>query len=342
MSTSIILFKPSRSNYWYVSFTDSDGKRIQKSTGKTVKQEAYKVLTEFQTFIKTKSKPVLLSKLAEQFLEYARSNYAKGTFAVYNATLKRFQAICGDIAIHKLTARHWDTYRVERLKCASPVSVNIELRALKAFLNTLVRWGSLEHSPFNRQPLANVPESSPVFFSKEDFQKLLDVIKQAWLKEAVVFTVLTGLRRGELINLRWQDVNLQRRIFTVQSNPTFKTKQGKKRTLPLSETAFHLLTIKQPQSIGEYIFTFRGRQIPVSRISHLFKKYVRSAKLNDRLHWHSLRASFASWLVMDGVSIYAVSKLLGHSSVAVTQKHYAHLATENLYSDVNKISVSLN
>ena len=342
MPTSITLFKPSRSVNWYVQFTDADDHRKQKSTGKSTKREALKVLTEFQTLLKAKSKPILFSKLAEQFLEYARSNYSGKTFVAYKATLKRFQAICGDVALSKITARHWDTYRIERLKSVSPVSTNIELRALKSVFNTAVRWGSLERSPFNKQPLAAVPESSPVFFTKEDFQKLLNVIKQAWLKEAVVFTVLTGLRRGELINLRWQDVDLQRRIFTVQSNPTFKTKQGKKRTLPLNETAFHLLSLKHSQSIGEYVFTVGRKQITESRLSHLFKRAVREVSLNDKLHWHSLRSSFASWLVIDGVSIYAVSKLLGHSSVAITQKHYAHLATENLHNDVNKISVSLN
>ena len=344
MSTSITLYKPSRSVNWYVSFSDTEGNRKQKSTGKSTKREALKVLTEFQTLLKEKSKPILLSKQIEQFLEYAKSNYSGKTFVAYKATLKRFQPICEDVALSKITARHWDTYRIKRLEKVTPTSVNIELRALKSVFNTIVRWGSLERSPFNKQPFATVPESSPVFFTKEDFQKLLNVIKQSWLKEAVVFTVLTGLRRGELINLRWQDVDLQRCIFTVQSNPTFKTKQGKKRTLPLNETAFHLLSLKHSQSIGEYVFTHRGKQITESWLSHLFKRAVKTKDLglNDKLHWHSLRSSFASWLVIDGVSIYAVSKLLGHSSVAVTQKHYAHLATENLHADVNKIKVGMN
>ena len=177
--------------------------------------------------------------------------------------------------LNKITAKHWDTYRIERLKSVSPVSVNIELRTLKAFLNTVVRWGNLEHNPFNKQPFATVPEFSPLFFTKGDFQKLLNVLKHSWLKEAVVFTVLTGLRRGELINLRWQDVDLQRRIFTVQSNPTFKTKQGKKRVLPLNEMAFHLLSSKHSKNIGEYVFTHRGKQIAEDWLNQLFKRAVR-------------------------------------------------------------------
>jgi integrase len=342
MPTSITLFKPSRSINWYVQYTDTDGTRKQKSTGRSTKRNALKVLTEFQTFLKTKSKPILLSKQVEQFLEYAVSNYPQKTFDVYKATLKRFQAICGDIATHRITAKHWDTYRVERLKSVSPVSVNIELRTLKAFLNTLVRWGNLECNPFSKQPFATIAESSPVFFSKQDFQKLLDIIEQAWLKEAIVFSVLTGLRRGELINLRWQDVDMQRRIFTVQSSPTFQTKQGKKRTLPLSDIAYNLLKLKHSQGIGGYVFIHKGKQIAEDWLSQLFKRYVVAAKLDNKLHWHSLRASFASWLVIDGVSIYAVSKLLGHSSVAITQKHYAHLSSDNLHADVNRIKVGMN
>jgi integrase len=261
---------------------------------------------------------------------------------MYRAALKRFQAICGDVVLGKLTARHWDIYRIERLRHVSPISVNIELRTLRAFLNTAIRWGNLEHNPFSKQPFATVSEQTSTFFTREDFQKLITVIKQPWLKETVIFTVLTGLRRGELINLQWQDVDLQRRVITIQSNPTFRTKQGKKRVLPLNETAFQLLASKHSKDVGEYVFMVRGKQIAEDWLSQLFKRAVREAGLNDKLHWHSLRSSFASWLVINGVSIYAVSKLLGHSSVAITQKHYAHLATENLHSDVNKISISLN
>ena len=287
---------------------------------------------------------MLLSKLVEQFLEYAGSNYPLRTFEIYKRTLTQFLAICGDAALAKVTARYWDIYKVERLKKVSPVSVNKELRTLKAFLGTVVRWGHIEHNPFSKQPFATVSEQAPVFFTKEDFQKLLNVIKYSWLKEVVVFSVLTGLRRGELVNLRWQDVDLQRRVITIQSSPTYRTKQGKKRVLPLNEMAFHLLSAKHSQELGEYVFMHRGKQIAENWLSQIFKRAVKDkeAGLNDKLHWHSLRSSFASWLVIDGVSIYAVSKLLGHSSVTITQKHYAQLATENLHAEVNRISVSMN
>jgi len=71
MLTSISLFKPSRSHCWYIQFTDTDGRRRQKSTGKCIKRDALKVLIEFEKFLKAQVRPMLLSKLIEQFLEYA-------------------------------------------------------------------------------------------------------------------------------------------------------------------------------------------------------------------------------------------------------------------------------
>ncbi len=73
-----------------------------------------------------------------------------------------------------------------------------------------------------------------------------------------------------------------------------------------------------------------------------FKKAVYDGRLkDDRLHFHSLRHTFATWLVQDGVSIYAVKELLGHLDVKTTQV-YSHLQPEQLHSTVNKIDVSLN
>jgi site-specific recombinase XerD len=91
----------------------------------------------------------------------------------------------------------------------------------------------------------------------------------------------------------------------------------------------------------EYVFTLNGKKILDGWVSHAFKKAVRKAGVDSRLHFHSLRHTFATWLVQNGVGIYEVQKLLGHSSVAVTQV-YAHLAPSELHGAVEKISVSLN
>jgi site-specific recombinase XerD len=117
-----------------------------------------------------------------------------------------------------------------------------------------------------------------------------------------------------------------RGVIHIQSSPRFKTKQGKQRTIPLNSTALELLRGKRERQAGEYVFTLDGNgRISCDWVSHLFKRYVRKANLaDDRVHFHSVRHSFASWLVQGGATLYEVQKLLGHSSSKVTEI-YSHL-----------------
>jgi site-specific recombinase XerD len=128
----------------------------------------------------------------------------------------------------------------------------------------------------------------------------------------------------------------------VRSSPTFKTKQGKQRVVPLSDLAFHLLNSKSARRVSDYVFTLNGDKIPGTWATRKLKNYVYEAKLkDDRLHFHSLRHTFASLLIQDGVSLYEVQKLLGHSSIAVTQV-YSHLQPTQLHDAVNRVRLLEN
>ena len=91
------------------------------------------------------------------------------------------------------------------------------------------------------------------------------------------------------------------------------------------------------------VFTLNGREVYPNWISAKMKQYVVDASIGlpKKLHFHSLRHTFASWLVQDGVSIYAVKELLGHSDVKTTQV-YSHLQPEQMHNEVNRIHISMN
>lgn len=90
------------------------------------------------------------------------------------------------------------------------------------------------------------------------------------------------------------------------------------------------------------VFSFPdGRGLKVGYVGHRFKKFIRKAGLSEEIHFHSLRHTGATWLVQNGVSIYAVQKLLGHSNISVTQV-YSHLETESLFNSIEKISISVD
>jgi integrase len=270
---------------------------------------------------------------------------------LYRHALKRFQHVTGDIALTEVTAEHFDRFKSRRLtakterkrnpKPRSVMAVNMELRTLKAAFSVAKRWRLIERHPFVECSLCPAPECPAAFFSPEDFERLIGTIPERWLREAVLFAVLTGIRRGELLSLTWPQVDFSRRVLCIQNSPTFRTKSGKRRIVPLSDTAVYLLKGRRGLSGSEFVFTKNDATINGDWLTHQFKEYVRDAGLDEGLHWHSLRHSFASWLVQRGATLYQVQALLGHSSASMTEV-YSHLQPDQMHETVNRISVSMN
>jgi integrase len=339
------LYLTKRSNgYYYVGYF-LDGRKHWKTTKAKLKVDALKAISQLTELLKAKPKPTTLSAFTADFLSYASNIYASKTREMYFNALKRFERQFGDIRLSEISAKHLDDYIAHRLRPSkpgahriSPVSVNIELRALRAAMTVAVRWSLLPSNPFRGMRQLRCPEVPPTYFTKSDIQKLLSVISEEWLRDIIVFAALTGMRRGEVLNLRWENIDLKRRMISIQSGVTFTTKQGKRRVLPMSEILYSMLVAKVGQSSCAYVFHLQGQQLRNDQATKGLKKYVKLAGLNARLHFHSLRHTFASWLVQDGASLYEVQKLLGHSNISVTQV-YAHLLPESLHGTVNRLNI---
>jgi integrase len=293
-----------RCNIYYILYYQN-GRQRWKSTGATTKPEALQALARFRELSEQRLQSMSFEQFVARFLAFVDGNLAEKTVKLYRLVFKSFLPFIHGAYVNEITAETLDRYKGKRLKEISPVSVNVELRALKAALNTARRWKFIEKNPFDDVASVKVPETAPLFLSREDFQRLLSLISENWFRELVLFAVCTGLRQAEILNLRWADVDLDRRLISIESRPTWKTKMGKRRTVPLSETAHVLLVSKVGKSLSGYVFTLSEQKISGGYVSHKFKKYVRLANLqNQKLRFHSLRHTFATWLVQDGVSIY--------------------------------------
>jgi len=321
----------------------ANGKRKWKSTGHTQKPEALKALTRLRELLQERTKSVSFEAFTIDFLSFSEAkNHARKTFDLYKAILRRFGAFVRDASMVEITPETIDKYKTKRIREVSPVSVNVELRMLEAAFSTAKRWKLVGSHPFDGVSLASVPEQAPLHLSHADFQRLLSCIKEGWLRDVVLFAVLTGMRRGEILNLHWCDVDLVRKAVRIQSNASWQSKHGKRRTIPLSQTANLLLQRKVGISASEYVFTLNDAKIYENWVTHLFKRYVREANLsNQRIRFHSLRHTFATWLAESNVSTWEIQKLMGHSDIKTTQA-YSHIAAEGLHSTVNKISIEMN
>ena len=282
---------------------------------------------------------VSLGEFVERFMTYSEANHAGKTVKLFRSSLNGFSQVANVTCLREINPEHVDRYKTRRLGEVSPASVNVELRMLKSAFSTARRWKLIDSSPFEGIAFAHVPEKAPLFFEIREFQKLVECVQESWLREVVLFAVLTGMRQGEILNLRWADVDLSKRLVRIETGPTFKTKQGRRRTIPLNDSAVSLLSSMAGDKASDLVFTMNDRPLNAGWVTHLFKRYVRRSGLsNDRLRFHSLRHTFASWLVQDGATLYEVQRLLGHSSPQITEV-YSHLQAEHLHDTVNRIDL---
>jgi len=337
------LFK--RSNrIWYI-VSEVDGKRRWKSTGTTLRSEALKIFLEREIepeIPSPKPAPKSFREFLREFMEFAEGTFQRKTFELYRNVGLRFAMIVNSSDLNHITSKSWDDYAVTRSPQVSTTTLNIEQRTLKALLNKAVQWGYISVSPFARMKCVKPVELPPKYFTREELHHLLGLVEETWLRDAIIFAVSTGIRRGELVNLQWSDVDLSRRVIVIQNRQGFRVKGNKSRIVPLSSLACEVLSRLKKQSNCSLVFSQGGKQLWPNWVTELFRWYVKKAGLWEKgLHWHNLRSSFASWLVADGASIYAVSKLLGHSSVTLTQKYYARLSPETLHSTVDLIKLDI-
>ncbi|MGB5847252.1 MAG: site-specific integrase, partial [Ignavibacteriaceae bacterium] len=201
------------------------------------------------------------------------------------------------------------------------------LRYLRSAFNWAITEKYLIENPCKDIKPIKIPEKQPLFFSETDFQILIKSIDGKDIRDIVIFAVNTGLRLRELTTLHWNQINLKDK-YLILDNMNHTTKSKKIRTLALNNKALQILNEREFQN-DKNVFTINNLRFNADLLSKKFKRYVISSGLNPKLKFHSLRHTFASWLVQRGVSIYEVSKLLGHSDIKTTEI-YSHLRAEEV------------
>ena len=217
----------------------------------------------------------------------------------------------------------------------APKTVNNHLTILRRILSLATEWGVLTHIPAVKW--LKVPEPE---FDFLDFEEAVRLEKGASGEWAAMITVglTTGLRQGELLALRWEDVDLVGGRLLVRRavarGVVGTPKSGKSREIPLNEKA-HATLKRQRHLRGELVFCDdAGRMLRKGACKWPLWSACKRAGLR-RIGWHTLRHTFASHLVMRRAPLKAVQELLGHSTIEMTMR-YSHLSP-----DVRKDAVRL-
>jgi integrase len=251
--------------------------------------------------------------------------------------LHNFKAFPGlmDLPLTELTPVVLDGWVTNRLRTVMRATVRRNVAALKAALAQAHRWGLIAEHPLDRySPVKRADEARTRYLSAPEEERLraaLARFRRPQFRALVLVALNTGMRRGELFSLKWDDVDLPGRLITVRAETT---KSERTRHIPMSAECLQLLSALPRKEGNPYVFTgLRGKRLV--NVGAQFKRLCVRAKLED-FSFHDLRHSFASNLVQVGVELYAVQRLLGHSDPKLTAR-YSHLAPDSLRAAIDRL-----
>ncbi len=343
----MFISKSKKSPFYQLTYEVS-GKRTTLSTKTTKEKEAQEFLFLFKnsllhpvqnhTQLENKNS-ILLSNFKDEYLEYARPTKSKNYLESITLSFKQFLSFCGDISLEEINTRTIDrfiTYTFSRTQRGA----HHYYRTLKAAFNKAVEWNYISVNPFTKIKFPKLSKSFPAFISEDELLIILTNTPYQYLKDIFTVGFYTGLRLGELINMQWNWIDFFQNQITVKCSNEFLTKSKKERIVPMSEKVKSVLINRfniathQPNEVVFY--RIKVRKLHQETISKQFKQAVRESFLNDKIHFHSLRHSFASLLAQKGVSLYIIKELLGHEDLATTQI-YSHLQQQNLRVAISSI-----
>jgi integrase len=235
--------------------------------------------------------------------------------------------------LFEITAKDIECFKLERLKKVSPSTVNRQLGTLRGMFNKAVAWGKLQENPMKSIKFLKEPQGRLRFLETEEIVKLLSNCSPS-LRPIVVMAVFTGMRKGEILGLKWHDIDYKRGILTL-----LDTKNGQKREVPMSETVKNAIIQVRKHPESPYVFCNEHGE-PRHDIRKSYSTALRKSGIKD-FRFHDLRHSFASQLVMSGIDLNTVRELLGHKDITMTLR-YSHLAPRHKQHAVDILSKKMD
>lgn len=308
---------------WFIDYR-VEGRRRREKIGAS-KRLAETVLAKRQADIaegkfldRKRILRVRFEDYAADYLEYSKAN--KRNYGRERYTMRHLLKAFGGRWLGEITVWLVEQYKARRQALVAPATVNRELTLLKHMFTKAIDWEKARTNPVKAVKLLREANTRVRFLTDDEETRLLNACPLS-LRPLVIAALHTGFRRGELLSLRWCDIDFENGLVTVEAS---YTKNGERRSVPMSRTLCAVLEgLRQQRSECEHVFRTRrgGRYVSAGTT---FKAAVKRAGLSN-FHFHDLRHTFASRLVMGGQDIRTVQELLGHKSITMTLR-YSHLS----------------
>jgi len=331
------------SPYYWASYTDGSGRRVRRSTGirrsREGRRAAQALLAEWRLESAQERRRAADPSCAGTFDELMLAYLPASERRKRPGTVER-DRISAKHLYRKFTGRDMATLNrsdvngyveARERNGVAAGTINRELGLLSA----AVTYGQRTLGWAIENPVAGCrlrePEGRVRYLNDQEYQRLINAARRSttapYLVDFIVLGVNTGCRRNELLRLTWPRVDLERHKLFLEAE---HTKTRRRRAVPLNADAIEALERRLNWNTlhcadTQWVFA-KDDGSNIGSVRRAFENAVARAGLVD-FHIHDLRHTFASWLVMAGVELIVVRDLLGHSTIAMTER-YAHLAPE--------------
>lgn len=309
---------------------------------------------------------IALSKFFDLFLEYSQANHRSTSTDRYRAVIDHFRAFlesCPNVTfISEVTTHVIDRFKVYRKgswvngngreiksendityktrKGARAHTINFEIDTLRMLFNLAIKWDYIKENPTKGVTKLKVDDATPPrFLTHNECSRFLEACSSYMYP--IYFTLLnTGMRKAELENLQWSDVDFDRRKILIRHKEGWHPKTGE-REIPISSALHNVLNDLKESNKGaldtDYIFNVKNSGRLHNMLRNELIKIAQKAGIENLTKIHALRHTFASHLVMNGVDLPTVKNLMGHSDIQTTMI-YAHLAPDRPADAVDKLA----
>lgn len=307
-----------RGKNWYYRF-HFDGKDIRCSAG-TSKEAARAALiiarreAELGILGKSKNRKLTLDEFESAYLEWAKDN--KRSWARDELSLKHLRKVLGSVRLAEIDPSRVQGYKFERCKEVNKATVNREIACLRGLLNKAVELGKLDKNLLAGEKLMfkeNAPRRPNL--NAEEERRLLAASPE-WLRFMMRLAIVTGCRMGELLALRWRNIDLEGLTLTVDDS-----KSGDSRRIPLSHPKV-LAELRTFRGLPDGIVVMlpNGNSPEGSTVSHAFKRAARKIG-KDELRFHDLRHIAGSRMQAARMTLGEVAEVLGHKTLAMARRY---------------------
>jgi integrase len=317
-----------RGRSYYIDFY-YEGQRYTERVGKVGKSVAEeKLKVKMSEVIRGEWKPkpvrVLFDKLSEDYLKYSSANKRPKSSLRDQVSMKALSSFFGGkrlVEINPFVIERYKQMRKEKVKVAT---VNRELACLRHMFTMAVKWGKAQKNPVSEVKMFKEPKGRERILSEEEETRLLEAVrlttKSEHLEPIIITALNTGMRKGEILSLKWSNVDFKAGVIIVEG-----TKNGEIRKIPMNQKLTEALENAKKVSRSEYVFS--DNEKPYGDVKTGWWTALKKAKI-EGLTFHSLRHTFGTRLGMKGYDIKTIAELMGHKDIKMTMR-YSHPTPEH-------------